>query len=123
MVGAVIISLFNKKKQPVNIPNPERKVSNPMDEVFPDFTSWLNETEEEEPIREEPIIQPKIVAKPVEAARYFTYENTGYQPIEKRAFNPESIETETEECYNGFLDGFDIRKAVVFSAILNPPVI
>nr|WP_319400193.1 hypothetical protein [uncultured Carboxylicivirga sp.] len=125
MLGALVFSVIRKAQQAKNnVPKPNSNAENPydpMDEEEP-LMEELREmfskpkAPQPQPVFEKPKVEVKSVTKPI------------VKPINRPSLDRKSTKPleviETEEEHDGFvfdLEEIDMRKAVIYSEILNRP--
>jgi hypothetical protein len=140
MLAIFIFSALKKKKKgrENEIPEPEREMKNPMDEVFSPFKDIFGDEEakkkkesavtpsspenRKESLRETPFVKQDYVftsnTLPGDARRQRKNKAPGRQSFLKIE---ETGSFEGEEAYSEEEEWFDLRKAVIFSEILKRP--
>ncbi|PWE00974.1 hypothetical protein [Marinilabilia rubra] len=140
MLVIFIFSALKKKKgRGGEMPEPDREVENPMDEVFSPFKEIFGDDEEEEekpqpaPVAREfkngrkdfkdaPFVKEDYVftsnTSPGDARRQRKNKTPGRQTVLK---SEESMPNESEQTDSGLHEWFDLRKAVIHSEILKRP--
>lgn len=127
MVGAIIASIIKKKlDSDKKTDAPKRKVPDMMQEMFPDLKELINQEDE----IEDGLTEPTSVEEPEQPKEskvpYFTYDNLDankkYSILHHYEMDESDVDDNSLEKQHEIInDDFDLRKAVIYSEIINRP--
>lgn len=137
LIIAVVISIFaaikkNKKKDEVSLSDEVEQPRNfLMDQLLGDDFLADSDDEFEEPVRlQQPVkMESKLVVPEIKRSglirpgfsRSLPMRNTSSIRLSVKPSSTPETDTDSEEVEpDGYLDGFSLRKAVIYSEILNP---
>lgn len=128
MVGVFIFSIIKntrKKEEQTPSSNPNRRIPDVLEEVFPDIRNWMDDEEETQVVPEPvPVIQTLETIPPTTHFTYDSPENA--QPtrgITRQTVISAPMELESDqESMTLWDEPIDLRKAVLYAEILKRPV-